>query len=106
MDSVIGKPPPADFDAASPEPQARLVTRLADLLVDYLQQLSVEFVFGVPGGAIEELYNALARSQRRGGPRSVVARHEAGAAFMADGYFRETGKLGVCCATTVPAPPT
>src|SRR5665647_470729 len=74
----------------------------ADLLVAYLEQIGVEFVFGVPGGAIEPLYNALARSARRGGPRPVVARHETGAAFMADGYARETGKIGVCCATSGP----
>lgn len=73
-----------------------------DLLVSYLEQIGVEFVFGVPGGAIEPLYNALARSARRGGPRPVVARHETGAAFMADGYARETGKIGVCCATAGP----
>ena len=78
------------------EPQA------ADLLVAYLEQIGVEYVFGVPGGAIEPLYNALARSARRGGPRAVVARHEAGAAFMADGYARESGKIGVCCATSGP----
>ncbi len=74
----------------------------ADLLVAYLEQIGIEYVFGVPGGAIEPLYNALARSERRGGPRPVVARHEAGAAFMADGYARETGKIGVCCATSGP----
>jgi acetolactate synthase-1/2/3 large subunit len=74
----------------------------ADLLVAYLEQIGVEFVFGVPGGAIEPLYNALARSTRRGGPRPVVARHETGAAFMADGYARESGKLGVCCSTAGP----
>ncbi|MFT4926876.1 MAG: acetolactate synthase-1/2/3 large subunit [Phenylobacterium sp.] len=74
----------------------------ADLIVEYLYHLGVEFVFGVPGGAIEPLYNALARSERNGGPRAIVARHESGAAFMADGYARETGKLGVVCATTGP----
>ena len=75
---------------------------VADLVVAYLEQLGIEYVFGVPGGAIEPLYNALARSQRRGGPRPVLARHESGAAFMADGYARETGKAGVCCATSGP----
>lgn len=73
-----------------------------DLIVSYLEQIGVEYVFGIPGGPIEPLYNALARSARRGGPRPVIARHESGAAFMADGYARETGKLGVCCATTGP----
>lgn len=75
---------------------------MADLLVAYLEQIGVEYVFGVPGGAIEPLFNAMARSQRRGGLRPVVARHETGAAFMADGYARETGKLGVCCSTSGP----
>lgn len=75
---------------------------LGDLLVTYLNQFDIEYVFGVPGGAIEPLYNALARSERNGGVRAVVARHETGAAFMADGYSRNTGKMGVCCATTGP----
>ncbi|WP_440876601.1 thiamine pyrophosphate-binding protein [Thalassotalea sp. PLHSN55] len=74
----------------------------ADLIVKYLEQLGVEYVFGVPGGAIEPFYNALARSERAGGPKAIIARHEAGAAFMADGYYRETGKLGVVCSTTGP----
>ena len=76
--------------------------KMADLLIAYLNQLGVEYVFGVPGGAIEPLYDALARSERRGGVRAVVARHETGAAFMADGYARNSGKLGVCCSTTGP----
>lgn len=76
--------------------------QVADLIVDCMEQLGIEYVFGVPGGAIEPLYNALARSQRRGGPRPVVARHETGAAFMADGYARATGRIGVCCATSGP----
>ncbi len=74
----------------------------ATYLVDLLRILGVEYVFGVPGGAIEPLTDALAISERNGGPRLVVARHEAGAAFMAEGYARETGKLGVCCATSGP----
>jgi len=75
---------------------------MADLLVSYLRKLDVEFVFGIPGGAIEPLYNALARSERAGGPRAITVRHENGGAFMADGYYCQTGKLGVCCATTGP----
>lgn len=89
-----------DSDLKPESPSA--APEAGDLLVRYLEDLGVEYVFGVPGGAIEPLYDALARSARRGGPRAVVARHESGAAFMADGYFRETGKLGVCCATTGP----
>lgn len=74
----------------------------ADMIVDYLNQLKIDYVYGVPGGAIEPLFNALSVSQRQGGVAPVVARHESGAAFMADGYARETGRIGVCCATTGP----
>ena len=74
----------------------------ADLIVSYLESIGVEYVFGIPGGAVEPLFNALARSQRRGGLRPIVARHESGAAFMADGYARETGKIGVCVSTSGP----
>ncbi|VUD56372.1 Acetolactate synthase isozyme 2 large subunit [Thalassocella blandensis] len=74
----------------------------ADLIIHYLNQMGIDTVFGVPGGAIEPFLNSLARSERQGGPRFVTARHECGAAFMADGYYRETGKMGVVCSTTGP----
>lgn len=74
----------------------------ADRIVSCLADLGVEYVFGLPGAAIDPLFHALARSETRGGPRAVVARHECGAVFMADGYARETGRLGVVCATTGP----
>lgn len=91
---------PAVARAAEP---AEISMDMADLLVAYLEQLGVEYVFGVPGGAIEPLYNAIARNLRRGGNLNhIVARHEAGAAFMADGYARETGKIGVCISTSGP----
>lgn len=85
-----------------PKPQEAYQDTYADLIVDYLAQMGIDTVFGVPGGAIEPLLNSLARSERKGGPRLVVARHECGAAFMADGYYRETGKMGVVCSTTGP----
>ena len=93
------------YDASADELESQPVeevSQVADLIVSYLEQMGIEYVFGVPGGAIEPLYNALARSSRRGGPRPIVDRHEVGAAFMADGYARETGKIGVCCATSGP----
>jgi acetolactate synthase-1/2/3 large subunit len=74
----------------------------SELIVRYLEQIGVDYVFGVPGGTVEPLYNALARSERRGGPRAVMACHETGAAYMADGYMRETGKLGVCAGISGP----
>ena len=94
-DTVIG-------DQNGLDPSAGHSIEVADLLVAYLEQIGVEYVFGVPGGAIEPLYNALARSERRGGIRHILARHESGAAFMADGYARETGNIGVCCSTSGP----
>jgi acetolactate synthase-1/2/3 large subunit len=86
----------------SQRPTPLVEVEVADFIVSCLEQAGVEYVFGVPGGAVEPLYNALARSGRRGGPRAVVARHEAGAAYMADGYARETGRLGVCVSTSGP----
>jgi acetolactate synthase-1/2/3 large subunit len=83
-------------------PQVTEEIEVSDLLISYLMELEVEYIFGVPGGAIEPLYNAMARSERRHGLKSVVARHETGAAFMAAGYASNSGKIGVCCATTGP----
>src|SRR3569623_2132719 len=98
--NVMSSASPSDLALQlRPEEQPVLA---ADLILHYLEQLSIEYVFGIPGGGIEPLYDSLARSQRRGGPRAVVARHESGAAFMADGYARETDKLGVCCASKGP----
>lgn len=94
--------PSSSPSATTPSAAPELITNYADLIVDYLAQLGIDTIFGVPGGAIEPLLNSLARSERKGGPRLVVARHECGAAFMADGYFRETGKMGVVCSTTGP----
>ncbi|MGA7827070.1 MAG: thiamine pyrophosphate-binding protein [Geobacteraceae bacterium] len=74
----------------------------SDIIVEYLEQFGVEYVFGVPGSPLGPLFDALVRSERRGGPRAVLARHEAGAAFIADGYARESGRIGVCCSTTGP----
>ena len=76
--------------AIGPESTSEQPIQIADLLLAYLEQMEIEYVFGIPGGAIEPLYNAIARSSRRGGVRHILARHETGAAFMADGYARET----------------
>jgi len=74
----------------------------SDVILRYLEQFGVDCVFSVPGSPLGPLYEALARSEKNGGPRSVLARHEGGAAFMADGYARETGRIGGCWATTGP----
>lgn len=100
--SVLLVPSQPERKQAEPQISPAHPPEVADLLVSYLEQLGIEYVFGVPGGAIEPLYNAIARSSRRNGIRHILARHEAGAAYMADGYARETGKLGVCCSTSGP----
>lgn len=74
-------------------------TTAIQLLVKYLKGEGVEYVFGIPGGALINFYEALFDL---GGITPVLAKHEGGAAFMADGYARVSGKLGVCCSTTGP----
>ena len=55
--------------------QAKQPFEAGDLIISYLEQLGVEYVFGIPGGAIEPFYNALARSERRGtGPGARTSR--------------------------------
>jgi acetolactate synthase-1/2/3 large subunit len=102
MQASLGISEVGDVGKLAKEQVPTVFPEAADVIVASLEQIGVEYVFGVPGGAIEPLYNALARSQRRGGIAPIVARHESGAAFMADGYARETGRLGVCCTTTGP----
>jgi acetolactate synthase-1/2/3 large subunit len=75
---------------------------LADQLVMALVSCGIDTFFGVPGGAIEPLFDALARAQARSEVRVVPMRGEAGAAFAADGYFRETGHMAACLVTTGP----
>ena len=69
------------------------------VLLDYLEHEGVEYIFGVPGGPIMPLYEAL---YERGRIKPILAKHEEGAAFMADGYARVSGKVGVCCTTSGP----
>jgi acetolactate synthase-1/2/3 large subunit len=70
-----------------------------DLVVQALRREGVRHVFGIPGLHNLAIYDALARQD---GIRHVLARHEAGAAFMADGYARACGEPGVVLVTTGP----
>lgn len=72
---------------------------VADVLVGCLAAAGVEKVFGVPGGATIPIHMSI---EKHATIDFVLARHEGGAAFMADCYARVTGGLGVCCATTGP----
>lgn len=70
----------------------------AQIVIESLKQEGVEVIFGIPGGAIIDIYDALYDSDIR----HILAHHEQGAAHMADGYARATGKVGVCFATSGP----
>ncbi|MBV8610779.1 MAG: thiamine pyrophosphate-requiring protein, partial [Singulisphaera sp.] len=72
----------------------------ADILFDRLIDWGVEVVFGFPGDGINGFMEALRTRKDR--IRFVQVRHEEGAAFMACGYAKFTGRLGVCLATSGP----
>src|SRR5438445_11544290 len=72
----------------------------ADVLVESLMDWGVEVVFGLPGDGINGIMEAL--RTRKDKIRFVQVRHEEAAAFMACGYAKFTGKLGVCLATSGP----
>jgi pyruvate dehydrogenase (quinone) len=72
----------------------------ADILVEVLQDWGVDTVFGLPGDGINGIMEALRK--RRDAIRFVQVRHEESAAFMACGYAKFTGRLGVCLATSGP----
>lgn len=78
--------------------QAEKITAIK-LLLKYLEAEGVKYIFGIPGGPLMPLYEAL---HELGNIRAILTKHEQGAAFMADGYARASGKLGVCCSTTGP----
>ncbi len=71
----------------------------ADMVLEALEREGVEVVFGYPGGANLPIYQALPDHPAI---RHVLVRHEQGAAHMADGYARATGKPGVVFATSGP----
>jgi len=77
-----------------------MATTAADNLVETLQEWGVEVIFGLPGDGINGIMEALRK--RRDQIRFVHVRHEEAAAFMACGYAKFTGKLGVCLATSGP----
>lgn len=79
--------------------ETELTTNGADLLVQRLVDHGVTHVFGYPGGQLTPIYDAL---HRNGKIRHVLARDEQAAAFMADGYARATGTIGVCFAVCGP----
>ena len=89
------------MSAAAPMPKAAAQSAPvtgARLVVEALERLGVETVFGYPGGAIMPVYDAITGARFK----HILVRHEQGAAFAADAYARVTGKPGVCMATSGP----
>jgi acetolactate synthase-1/2/3 large subunit len=70
----------------------------ARALVEALEKRGVKVIFGIPGGAVLDICEALANSNIR----TILTRHEQCAAHAADGYARASGKVGVCMATSGP----
>ena len=70
----------------------------SQILVDALIREGAEYVFGIPGGAVLPLFDALFDSPIK----FILTRHEQGAGHAADGYARATGKVGVCLVTSGP----
>ena len=72
----------------------------SEIVVACLKEQNVDTVFGYPGGAILNIYDALYK--HRDDLRHILTSHEQGASHAADGYARATGKVGVCLATSGP----
>ncbi len=71
----------------------------AQSVIRSLEELGVEVIFGIPGGAVLPVYDPLFDSQKL---RHILVRHEQGAGHAASGYAHATGKVGVCMATSGP----
>ncbi len=71
----------------------------AEIFVKALEDLGVEVVFGYPGGAVLNIYDALFQNAK---VRHLLVRHEQGGVHMADGYARASGNTGVCLVTSGP----
>ena len=72
----------------------------AEIVIECLKEQGVDTVFGYPGGAILNIYDALYQHQHE--ITHILTSHEQGASHAADGYARATGKVGVCLATSGP----
>ncbi len=72
----------------------------AEILIECLKEQGVDTVFGFPGGAVLNIYDALYKAGKD--IKHILTSHEQGASHAADGYARATGKTGVCIATSGP----
>ena len=77
-----------------------MVKNGSEILIDALVEQGVDTIFGYPGGAVLNIYDALYKNSDR--IHHILTAHEQGAAHAADGYARSTGRVGVCLATSGP----
>ncbi|ORW06533.1 acetolactate synthase 1 catalytic subunit [Mycobacterium kyorinense] len=93
--------PVANGASAAPKPKHVAPQQMtgAQSVIRSLEELDVEVIFGIPGGAVLPVYDPLFDSKKL---RHVLVRHEQGAGHAASGYAHATGKVGVCMATSGP----
>ncbi|MGA7052785.1 MAG: acetolactate synthase large subunit [Mycobacterium sp.] len=103
QDAANGVPgaakPAAKTPAVQPKRVAPEQVTGAQSVIRSLEELDVEIIFGIPGGAVLPVYDPLFDSQKL---RHILVRHEQGAGHAASGYAHATGKVGVCMATSGP----
>lgn len=104
---ATAQPPASPISSRAPRLASRSPPQLEvaherlviDLLLTYLKAEGVRVVFGIPGGLLHPFFEAIEDDPDIA---LVVSKHEEGAAFMADGYARSSGKLAVCAGTSGP----
>lgn len=101
LDSVQSSIPAVPVSEPLPQSSNDTAVMLpaVQVLLAYLEQEGVDTIFGIPGGPLMPFFEGIFD---RGKIRPIITKHEEGASFMADGYARVSGRLGVCCATTGP----
>jgi acetolactate synthase-1/2/3 large subunit len=97
--NIAGAAAPNASGSAASKHVAPVQLTGAQSVVRSLEELGVEVIFGIPGGAVLPVYDPLYDSQKL---RHVLVRHEQGAGHAASGYAHATGKVGVCMATSGP----
>ena len=71
----------------------------SEIIIKCLEREGVDTIFGIPGGSVIPLFDKLYSNKKI---KTILTRHEQGAAHMADGYARVSGRVGVCVATSGP----
>src|SRR6516162_3906297 len=95
-----GRPGTSSYRSGAAMAETNKLMVGSDILVQCLVNQGVEVVFAYPGGASMPIHQSLTRFSDR--LRTILPRHEQGGGFMAEGYARSTGRVGVCIATSGP----